>query len=92
MSRIEELEQQLSDELTRQDWEGFAKTSKELTREYIKKLETVFTTRKSNLPLIMAAMLIHLKVLGEAYPLATIAAEAMANAIEYTAVVAEVPE
>ena len=92
MSRIEELELQLHDEVERREWEEFAKTSEELLREYIKKLETVFTVRKSNLPLIMAAMRIHLKVLEGIDPLASIIAETMGNKIEYTAVVAEVPE
>ena len=92
MSRIEELEQQLRDELKRQDREGFAKTSEKLMWEYIQKLETVFTVGRSNLPLVMAAMKMHLKVLEGINPQATIVAETMANTIIYSAVVAEVPE
>lgn len=92
MSRIEELEQQLHDEAKRQEWKEFSKTSEELLGEYIKKLETVFTVRNTTLPLIMAAMRMHLKVLEGINPSATIIAETMGNAIEYTAVVAEVPE
>lgn len=61
-------------------------------REYLKKLATVFTVRRSNLPIVMAALRTHLKVLEGISPLATIIAEKMGNAIEYTAVVAEVPE
>lgn len=92
MSRIEELEQQLSDEMKRQEWEEYAKTSEELLREYIKKLETVFTVRRSNLPLIMAALRMHLKVLEEFNPLEAIVAETMVNTIKYEAVAEEVPE
>lgn len=92
MSRIEELEQQLNVELARQEWEGYAKTSEELLREYLKKFETVFPIRRSNIPIIMAALRMHLKVLEGLSPLAAIIAETMANTIEYEAVVAEVPE
>lgn len=92
MSRIEELEQQLNVELARQEWAGVSKTSEELLREYLKKFETVFTIRGSNLPIVMAALRMHLKVLEGISPLAAIIAETMANTIEYGAVVAEVPE
>lgn len=92
MSRVEELEQQLEVKLARQDFEGYVNTSEELLREYIKKLETVFTIRNSNLPHIMAAMQIHLKALKGITPSATIIAETMVNTIKYTVAVAEVPE
>lgn len=91
MSRVEELEQQLQEEITRQEWEGYAKTSEELLREYLKKFETAFTIRRSNLPIVMAALRIHLKVMEGIDPLAAIVAETMANTIKYEAVVAEVP-
>lgn len=92
MSRIEELEKQLSEELKRQDWEGCTKAGEYLLREYLKKLETVFTVRNSNLPIVMAALRMHLKVLEGIEPLAAIVAETMANTIKYDAVVVEVPE
>lgn len=75
MSRIEELEKKLIEELTRKEWGGYAKTSGELLREYIKKVETVFTVRNSNLPIIMAALRMHLKVLEGIDPMATFVAE-----------------
>lgn len=92
MSRIEKLEKQLGEELVRQDWEGYAKTSDELLQKYIKKLDTVFTVKRINLPLIMAALRMHLKVLEEIDPLAAIVAETMANTIKFEADVEEVPE
>lgn len=92
MSRIEELEQKLIEELTRQEREGYAKTLVELLKEYVKKVETMFTVRKSNLPIIMAALRMHLKVLEGIDPEATFVADKMVNTIKYAAVVAEVPE
>ena len=91
MSRIEELEKQLGEETVRQDWEGYAKTSESLLREYLKKLETVFAVRRINLPLVMAALRIHLKALEGIEPLAAIVAETMANTIKFEVDVAEVP-
>ena len=92
MSRIEELEQQLNVALARQEWAGYAKTSEELLREYLKKFETVFTIRRSNLPIVMAALRMHLKFMEGIDPLAAIVAETMANTIKYEAVVEVVPE
>lgn len=90
MSRIEELEQKLREGMEREDWEGYVNTSEELLRGYIKKLETVFTVRRSNLPLIMATMRIYLKALGRANPLEAIIAETMANSINFEVSVEEV--